>query len=202
MMSHADDWVMLNMSDGPIWERTFFVHPLVLIGTLEANGSLDFAPKHMAMPLGFGNWFGFVCTPRHSTFQNILRDKCFTVSYPPPDQVLLASLAASPRDDCCDKPNLSAIATRPAQVVQGLVVDNCPLYLECELERIVDGFDHYALIVGRIVAAQAKRAVLRDVERDDAEIIEQQPLLAYLAPGRFARVNHSQGFPFPKGFHQ
>ena len=50
-MSHADDWVMLNLSDGPIWERAFFVHPLVLIGTLEANGNPDFAPKHMVTPL-------------------------------------------------------------------------------------------------------------------------------------------------------
>jgi flavin reductase (DIM6/NTAB) family NADH-FMN oxidoreductase RutF len=201
-MSHADDWVMLNLSDGPIWERAFFVHPLVLIGTLEANGNPDFAPKHMVTPLGCGNWFGFVCTPRHSTFQNIQRDGCFTVSYPPPDQVLLASLAASPRNECCDKPNLSAISSRPARLVDGVVVDDCPFYLECKLDRIVDGFDHYALIVGRIVAAQAKPAVLRDVDRDDAEMIEQQPVLAYLSPGRFTGINHSQGFPFPKGFHQ
>lgn len=201
-MSNADDWVTLNLTDGSIWERAFFVHPLVIIGTMEANGAADFAPKHMVTPIGFGNWFCFVCTPRHSTFQNILRDKCFTVSYPPPDQVLLTSLAASPRNDCCEKPNLSAIPSRPAQAVEGVVVDDCPLYLECELDRMVDGFEEYSLVVGRIVAARAKPGILRDADRDDEGMIERHPLLAYLAPGRFTTISQSQGFPFPKGFHK
>jgi flavin reductase (DIM6/NTAB) family NADH-FMN oxidoreductase RutF len=201
-VSDSGDWVTLSLSNGSIWGRAFFVHPLVVIGTLEASGAANFAPKHMATPIGFGNWFCFVCTPRHSTFQNILRDQCFTVSYPPPNQVVLTALAASPRNDCFEKPNLSAIPSRAAQVVKGVVVDNCPLYLECELDRMVDGFDAYSLIVGRIVAAQAKPEVLRDTDRDDAEIIEKQPLLAYLSPGRFTTIEHSQGFPFPKGFHK
>ncbi|MBT4756847.1 MAG: flavin reductase [Opitutae bacterium] len=201
-MSNADDWVTLNLTDDSIWERTYFVHPLVIIGTVETNGAADFAPKHMATPIGYGNWFCFVCTPRHRTFQNVLRDKCFTVSYPPPDQVLMASIAASSRNDCCEKPNLSAIPSRAAQFVKGAVVDNCPLYLECELDRMVDGFDQYSLIIGRIVAAQAKPGVLRDTDRDDGDMIEEHPLLAYLAPGRFATISHTQGFPFPKGFQR
>ena len=36
----------------PIWDRFFTVAPLVLIGTIEPDGSLDLAPKHMAMPMG------------------------------------------------------------------------------------------------------------------------------------------------------
>lgn len=199
-MGDSSDWIQLNLLDTPIWERAFFVHPLVIIGSLEANGDVDFAPKHMVTPIGFGNWFTFVCTPRHSTYQNILRERCFTVSYPPPDRVLLASLAASPRDDCCQKPSLSAVPKRPADKVRGMLIDNCPLYLECELDRIIDGFDAYSLIIGRIVAAQAKPEVLRDEDRDDEDMLEAQPLLAYIAPGRFSSISSTQGFPFPEGF--
>lgn len=199
-MSQSEKLVSLNLSDDPIWERTFFVHPLVIIGTLEADGAVDFAPKHMVTPIGFGNWFCFVCTPRHSTYQNIRRDRCFTVSYPPPEQVLLSSLTAAPRNECCQKPSLAAVPNRPATAIKGAVVDDCPLYLECELERIVDGFDHYSLIVGRIIAAQAKPEVLRDADRDDEDLLEQNPLLTYIAPGRFARIGHTNSFPFPKGF--
>jgi predicted pyridoxine 5'-phosphate oxidase superfamily flavin-nucleotide-binding protein len=53
----------------PIWDRFLWVSPLVLIGTVEEDGSVDMAPKHMVTPLGWENYFGFVCTPRHATFE-------------------------------------------------------------------------------------------------------------------------------------
>jgi len=46
--------VELDLND-PIWERFFWVAPLVLVGTLEVDGSHDLAPKHMAMPMGWKN---------------------------------------------------------------------------------------------------------------------------------------------------
>ena len=48
--------------DKPIWERFLTVAPLVIVGTTEPGGSMDFAPKHMAMPMGWTNLYGFVCT--------------------------------------------------------------------------------------------------------------------------------------------
>ena len=51
----------------PVWERVYMVAPLVLVGTREPDGRHDLAPKHMALPLGWQNYFGFVCAPRHST---------------------------------------------------------------------------------------------------------------------------------------
>ena len=53
----------------------------------------------MALPLGWQDYFGFVCTPRHRTYHNARRERSFTVTYLRPTQVLLASLAASPRED-------------------------------------------------------------------------------------------------------
>ena len=81
----------------PVWERFFTVAPLVLIGTIGEDGKLDIAPKHMVTPMGWQNYFGFVCTPSHTTCSNIERSGEFTVSYPKPSQVLYTSLAASPR---------------------------------------------------------------------------------------------------------
>ena len=49
--------------DSPFWERVFTVSPLVLVGTKETDGTYDLAPKNLAMPLGWGNRFCFVCTP-------------------------------------------------------------------------------------------------------------------------------------------
>ncbi len=70
----------------PIWDRIFMVFPLVIVGTKEADGEYDLAPKHMAMPMSWENHFGFVCTPLHNTYHNAKREGVFTVSYPNPSQ--------------------------------------------------------------------------------------------------------------------
>ena len=80
-----------------LWSRFFTIAPLVLIGTREEDGGDDLAPKHMVMPLGWRDYFAFVCTPRHGTYINTKREQAFTVTYAQPDQVLLSSLSATPR---------------------------------------------------------------------------------------------------------
>jgi flavin reductase (DIM6/NTAB) family NADH-FMN oxidoreductase RutF len=187
--------------DLPVWERFFTVAPLVLIGTKEQAGGYDLAPKHMALPLGWGNYFGFVCTPRHRTYQNIQHDRIFTVSYPRPTQVLLASLAAVPRcDDEEEKSSLHVLPTFPARQVDGIFIEDAYVFLECELDRIVDGFGDNSLVAGRIVAAHAHEDILRTSDRDEQELIYTAPLFAYLYPGRTARISESYSFPFPVDF--
>ena len=183
----------------PVWDRFFWVAPLVLIGTMEADGRHDLAPKHMALPMGWENYYGFVCTPAHHTYGNARREKAFTVSYPRPEQLVLTSLAASPRCDSEDKPALGALPVFPASRVEGVGVSGCAAFLECELDRIVDGFGPNSLIVGRVVAARVAEDMLRLREGDDAALIHEAPLLAYLNPGRFAAIEDSFSFPFPAG---
>ncbi|REK08198.1 MAG: flavin reductase [Planctomycetota bacterium] len=197
--SHAQQPIAIS-TDAPIWDRFFTVSPLVLVASKEPDGRFDVAPKHMAMPLGWQNYFCFVCTPRHATYHNVRRNEAFTVSYPRPDSVLLGSLSASPRCDDGDKPALEAVTTFRASKVDGVLVEGCYLFLECELERIVDGFGSNSLIIGRITAAAALESALRRDERDENEQLYADPLLAYLSPGRFAEIRQTHAFPFPQGF--
>lgn len=183
----------------PIWERFFMVAPLVLVGTRETDGGDDIAPKHMVTPLGWDNYLGFVCTPRHRTYHNAISQGGFTVSVPRPAQLLNTSLAASPRLAGGEKYALAALKTFRGSRVDAPLVEGSYLFLECLLERTVDGFGVNSLVVGRIVAACADPAVLRDPERDDRELLESAPLLAYLHPGRFAAIGESLSFPFPEG---
>jgi flavin reductase (DIM6/NTAB) family NADH-FMN oxidoreductase RutF len=186
--------------NAPIWERTFTVNPLVLIGTKEDNGNYNLAPKHMALPMGWENYFGFVCTPRHRTYHNARREGVFTVSYPRPTQIVIASLAAAPRESDGSKLAVDALPTFPATEVDGLFIEDAYLFLECALDRIADDFGENSLIVGRILAAHVREDYLRSSERDDQDLIHGSPLLAYLSPGRFASVGESHSFPFPAGF--
>jgi flavin reductase (DIM6/NTAB) family NADH-FMN oxidoreductase RutF len=183
----------------PIWERFFTVAPLVLVGTREEDGSYDLAPKHMATPMGWQNYFGFVCTPRHRTYHNVRRERAFTVSYPRPTQVVLASLAASPRIDDA-KPVLGALPTFPARRIDGVFIEDGYLFLECELDRIIDDFGENSLVTGKIVAAHLQESAMRLSDRADEELLSESPLLVYLAPGRFAEVREGPAFPFPSGF--
>ena len=63
----------------------------------------------------------------------------------------------------------------------------------------VDGFGVNSLIVGKIVAAQIDPAFLRAEERDDQDLLQSAPLLAYVSPGRFATIRETLAFPMPKG---
>ncbi|HSG97697.1 MAG TPA: flavin reductase [Woeseiaceae bacterium] len=182
----------------PVWEQFFTVAPLVLIGTRDAHGNLDLAPKHMVTPMGWQNYFGFVCTPRHATCANIDRSGEFTVSFPKPSQVLFTSLAASPRCEDGDKPIIDYFRTFPATRVDGSFVEGCYLYFECRHFKTIDGFGENCLITGEILRAWADDDYLRHSEADDQETIHASPLLAYLAPGRFAAIDSSNAFPFPE----
>ncbi len=182
----------------PVWEQFFTVAPLVLIGTRDADGALDLAPKHMVTPMGWQNYFGFVCTPRHNTCSNIERTGEFTVSYPKPSQVLITSLAASPRVAEGSKPVIDYLSTFPATQVDGSFIEDGYLFFECRHFKTIDGFGENCLITGEIIAAFADDEYLRHAEDDDQETIHDAPLFAYLAPGRFAAIDRSNAFPFPE----
>lgn len=183
-------------SDESVWERFFTVAPLVLIGTREADGGHDIAPKHMALQLGWDAYFGFVCTPQHATYRNAKREGAFTVSYPRPSQILLTSLAAAPRCDDGTKPSLDALSVMPAKQVDGVLVEDAYAWLECQTVGVWDDFGDHGLVVGRVMAAHVADSALRMLDRDDQELINGSPLLVYLNPGRYAEISSSHAFPF------
>lgn len=188
--------------DYPVWERIFTVSPLVVIGTREDDRP-NLAPKHMATPLGWRDHFGFVCTPEHSTYANARDREGFTVSYPGGDQVLVTTLTASPRCEGEEpKPVLRSLPTGEADEVDAPFLRGAHLVLECRLDRIIDGFGDASLVVGRIVAARARRDALRSSDGADEETLHEAPLLAFLSPNRYAEVAAGHLFPLPEGFHR
>jgi len=199
MADDQPELVELDISKS-IWERFFTVFPLVVVGTEEPDGSVDLAPKHLAMPMSWAGHFGFVCTPRHGTYRNIERTGEFTVTYARPSQVVLATLAASPRCDDEGKPIVEAIPTIPAKQVSGAFLQDGYLFLECRSTKIYDDFGINSLITGEIVAARVAEDALRQTDEDEQDVIMNSPLLAYLYPNRFAAIDKSTRLPLPAGF--
>jgi flavin reductase (DIM6/NTAB) family NADH-FMN oxidoreductase RutF len=179
------------------WDGVFTVAPLVLIGSHGESGEHAFAPNHRVTPIGDGH-FGFVCRPQHGTCRNVRRQGVFTVTYPHPHQAVLASLALAKRGDDCE-PLLEALPTFPAIEVDGTFLEDGYLFLECELERIVEGFGDHVLVAGRVVAVRAEEEYLRRRGRDDRDLLVRHPLLAYLHPGRFAPISMSYALLAARG---
>jgi hypothetical protein len=109
-------------------------------------------------------------------------------------------LAAAPRCGDDTKPSLLALPTFPASQIDGVFVAEGYIFLECQLDRVIDGFGVNSLITGRIAAAHVHEDALRTSDRDDQDVIHQAPLLGYLSPGRIATIASSYSFPFPLDF--
>ena len=184
----------------PVWDQIFTVHPLVIIGSVNSEKEVNFAPKHMVFPLGWKNYFGFVCTPRHTTYQNIKKTGEFTVTYPRPEQIVITSLTATRRGDDDTKPELESIKKFPAEEVSGWFIKDGYIFLECKLIKFVDGFGDNSLILAEIVHAQAWSDIIKNPSHTDDETIYHHPQLAYISPGRFAVIDETQAFPFPTSF--
>ena len=86
----------------------------------------------------------------------------------------------------------------PERGERSLHVDESPS--AGERHRVVDGFGENSLICGRIVAAHVAEDALRVSDGDDAALLHDAPLLAYLHPGRYAEVGETHAFPLPEGF--
>jgi flavin reductase (DIM6/NTAB) family NADH-FMN oxidoreductase RutF len=190
----------------PFWERFYMVAPLVVIGTRNEDDSYNLAPKHMAAPMGWADYFGFVCTPKHKTYRNAVRHGTYTVSYPRPSQVVLASLAASPRvgppEGPREKPSLNQLPMLEAEEVDGVFLEDAYLFLECELDRRVDDLGENSLLIGKVKAVHVQKEALRISEQEDDKVIQDNPLLAYLPPDRYAAIDETNAFPFPAGFQK
>jgi len=185
-----------------IWDHFYMVAPLVVIGSKE-NGNFNLAPKHMATPIGFSNYFGFVCTPRHTTYHNIKKEKKFTVSFVKPSQVVISSLAATPRieKNQCSKDIITNLATI-ASSTGNLFIEDSYVLFECELFKIIDGFDDYSIITGKIKEALVHKYFKIYSDMDEQMHLQENPLLGYIAQGRFASIRETFRFPFPRDFQK
>jgi flavin reductase (DIM6/NTAB) family NADH-FMN oxidoreductase RutF len=197
-VTELNSFVELNL-DAPIWDRVFTVAPLVVVGTREADGTYDLVPKHLALPLGWDRYFGFVTRDNQTTHRNVKRERCFTVSFPNPSSVVLTSLAAVHGSEEHRRTVLNAVPTIKAVTLDGLLVADSYLFLECELDRIVGGFGNNSLVCGLIRRAAVSKESLRLFEQDDQVMLQRRPLLAFLAPERYAILNTIRRFPVPNG---
>ena len=95
---------------------------------------------------------------------------------------------------------VSVLPTVNGTKTDTLIMEGAYVRLECKLHKIIDGFDENSLITGKIISAQVHPEYLRVSEKDESTQLSENPLLAYVADGRFAEVKQTYNFPYPKNF--
>lgn len=147
-----------------------FPQPVMIIGSYDENGEPN------AMNAAWGGIVGMdqiiISLGSHQTTDNIMRNRAFTVSMADAahvtacDYVGLVSKRDEPR-----KMEKAGFTTSRSTFVNAPILNELPLALECELDKVLDG-----LIVGRIVNVSADEGIL---DGDEAISMERFAPITY-----------------------
>jgi flavin reductase (DIM6/NTAB) family NADH-FMN oxidoreductase RutF len=181
--------------------RYFTVKPLILVTTLGPKGLPNVAPKTQNMDVGRREqYFAFVCAPYHHTYQNVKANREFVVNYPGPELIEKVSAAAQQAEDT-DEIALAGLTSIPSIAVKPPRIKECYLHLECRLVEIKD-IEDSSLVLGNIVARSADKEVSfeRGKSKENLRLLSKRPLLAYVYPDHYAKINVAEEFVFPKNY--
>ena len=92
MEEHGSEDLFTLRENLPIWDRVSTVNPLVLVGTKEEDEGYDIAPKAHGLSAGLGQLLRLCLYAAPPDLRQPRREGVFTVTYPRPTQVVLASL--------------------------------------------------------------------------------------------------------------
>jgi flavin reductase (DIM6/NTAB) family NADH-FMN oxidoreductase RutF len=181
--------------------RYFTVKPLILVTTLGPKGLPNVAPKTQNMDVGrHEQYFAFVCTPEHHTYQNVKMNREFVVNYPGPELIDRVSAAAQPAEDV-DEIALAGLTSFPSIVVKPPRIKECYLHLECKVVEIKD-LEDASIILGKIVARSADKEASfeRGKSKENIRLLSNRPLLAYVYPDHYTKISVANNFIFPKSY--
>ena len=179
----------------------FTIKPIILVTTLGGNGLPNVAPKTQCTSVGRREeFFAFVCTPKHHTYQNVKANKEFVVNYPSPELIEKVS-ASSQFAENVDEVALSGLTSISSLVVKPPRIKECMAHLECKVVEVKD-IDDVSIILGRVVARSADRekSFKKGTAEEGIKLLSKHPLLAYVYPDHYTRINTAEKFIFPKNY--
>ena len=94
------------------------------------------------------------------------------------------------------------IPTVSSEDGENIFVADSYLFLECDLHKIFDGFDDYSIITGTVEKAFVHKKYKIHSDQGQQGRIYENPLLVYVAQGRFAKVHETMAYPYPKDFER
>lgn len=163
------------------WHPSPILGQLVLVTTVNKDGTSNVAPKNWISYMAFGpSIIALGCSSKHWTARNIIRSREFVINIPGADlvdKVWEAGYLDHPRPvQSLGLTPIPSVKVRPPRV------EECRAHLECVLDR------HFAygseiIILGRIVATSIDAAALKS--KDPYEYLR---MLVFLEDGTFGTV--------------
>lgn len=148
-----------------------YPQPVLMIGTYDENGNPDIMNAAWG---GMGDDTQiFLClSPEHKTTENILKNKCFTVSMAIEGYEKECDyLGIVSGNKVSDKVGRSGLHVTKSDLVNAPIIEELPICLECELISYEPEHCH---LFGEIVGASVEDSVMTD---DKVDIEKLKPLL-------------------------
>jgi len=140
-------------------ERNFVVCPVVLITTVNREGTPNAAVKTNFMTVGSMTKYAFCCSPEHHTYQNIMETGEFVINVPTEDIIGKVLKAAIITEKPCpaglNEIERAGLTPIPSEKVRPPRVKECGAHYECLLDWYKEG-----LIVGKVVAVSVDKSLM------------------------------------------
>jgi len=139
-------------------ERNYVVCPIVVITTVNKEGTPNAAVKTHFMTVSSMTRYAFDCSPEHHTYQNIIETGEFVINVPTEDilgKVLKAAIITeNPSPAGSNEIESAGLTPIPSEKVRPPRVKECAAHYECLLDWYKEG-----LIVGKVVAVSVDKAL-------------------------------------------
>jgi len=140
-------------------ERDYIVRPIVLITSMNRDGTPNAAVKTNFMVISSMKSYAFCCSPEHHTYQNIMETREFVVNIPTEDiigRVLKAAvITVKPCPTGVNEVKAAGLTQIPSDKVRPPRVKECVAHYECLLDWCKEG-----LIVGKVVAVSVDKSLI------------------------------------------
>jgi flavin reductase (DIM6/NTAB) family NADH-FMN oxidoreductase RutF len=174
--------------DKRLWHPSPLLGQIVLVTTVNADGTTNVAPKSLISVMTFRPpLLAIGCNLEHWTAQNVLRDQEFVVNVPGAD---LAAVVWHAHQVPHPRPvEILGLTPVPAQQVRPPLIDECKAHLECRLEQhLVYGRE--AILLGRILALSMDREATAA-----ADPYAYLQLFCFLEEGTYGVVERARHVP-------
>ena len=169
---------------GPI--NAVYPMPVLMIATYDENGKIDVMTAAWGMICDYEKIALFL-DPEHKTTKNIKEQRAFTVSIGDKDHVDVVDFfgiaSANKMEDKFERTGYHAVKS---DKVNAPIIEEFPLVMECELEKVIDDGELHG-IVGKIINVAAEEKVLSEDDKIDPTklnaLIFDQFQYGYYIPG-------------------
>ncbi|MEM2885903.1 MAG: flavin reductase family protein, partial [Thermoproteota archaeon] len=144
-------------------EKNFIARPVVLITTVNREGTQNASVKTNFMTASPMRSYAFCCSPEHHTYRNILETGEFVVNVPTEDiigKVLkVAKMTENPSPSGVNEIERAGLTPILSEKVRPPRIEECVAHYECVLDWHRD-----ALILGKVVFASVDKSLLEGVD--------------------------------------